>query len=315
MNLSLKRIGRGILSGIIAGLMLGGCIIVTQESAPPTPTALDVAVTETESLTATSPTTETPTETLQNLAIRVNGEGIPLDYYEGEVFRYKLAMQELGETMLSDEEIRQTVLDDIVGQALLAQAAYAGGFTISDEALDERITALAQEIGGQEALDTWMAAQGYSAVGFRWALRLSIALEWQKASILESVPEAMEQVHARQIFARTQEGADRALASLNAGTDFDEIAWEFSPQTGGELGWFPRGYLTVPVVEDAAFSLPVGEHSEIIASELGYHILLVIEKEDASLLTTDARQTLQRQALSEWVKAAKDQAQIEVLVP
>ncbi len=313
MNLSLKRIRQGIFFGVIAVLMLAGCIVNPQ---PSTSTAvIEMTLTETEGLTATSTFTQTPTEIPQNLALLVNGEGIPLEYYDGEVFRYKLAMQELGETMLSDEEIRQTVLDDIVGQALLAQAAYAGGFTISDEALDERITALAQEIGGQEALDAWMAAQGYSAVGFRYALRLSIALEWQKAQIFANVPEAMEQVHARQIFARTQEGAERAMASLEAGTAFDEIAWEFSPETGGELGWFPRGYLTVPIVEEAAFSLQVGERTDIIESELGYHILLVIDRQTDRLLTTDARQTLQRQALSEWVKAAKEQAQIKVMMP
>ncbi len=96
-----------------------------------------------------------------------------------------------------------------------------------------------------------------------------------------------EQVRAQQIFANTQAGADRAFNSLNAGADFDTLAWDYSPESGGELGWFPRGYLLYPEVEEAAFSLEPGSYSGIIQSEIGYHIRSLNTKRAHP--TTDAR--------------------------
>ena len=257
----------------------------------------------------------TPTEISGPMAAIVNGEGIPLDFFESEVARYKLAMQNLGVELPAEEVIIETVLNDLIEQVLLSQAAREGGYELTDALIAERTTNLAEEMGGQAVLDEWMVAQGYTSQQFETSMRLSIGAAWQRNAIIETVTEAVEQVHARQIFARTEAGANRAFTSLNSGADFDDLAWEFNPETGGELGWFPRGYLTVPQVEEAAFTLPVGQYSEIIASELGYHIVMVIERSDSRLLTTDALQTLQRQALSDWITAAVDQAQFEVLVP
>ena len=125
----------------------------------------------------------------------------------------------------------------------------------------------------------------------------------------------MEQVRARQIFALTQEGAQRAQISLASGTDFGKLAWEYSPESGGELGWFPRGYLLYPEVEAAAFSLEVGGRSEIIQSTIGYHIIEVQAHEDAHLLTTDARISLQTKALEVWLSTAIANSQIVIQVP
>lgn len=249
------------------------------------------------------------------MAAIVNGEGLPLDFFESEVARYKLAMQNLGVELPAEEVIIETVLNDLIEQVLLSQAAREGGYGLTDVLIAERTANLAEEMGGQAVLDEWMAAQGYTPQQFETSMRLSIGAAWQRNAVIATVPEAVEQVHARQIFARTEAGANRAFTSLNSGAEFDDLAWEFNPETGGELGWFPRGYLTVPQVEEAAFTLPVGQYSEIITSELGYHIVMVIERSDSRLLTTDAWQTLQRQALSDWITAAVDQAQIEVLVP
>jgi len=299
---------------LIAGtflLLLSGCQSVFL---PPTEAETQSpAITNTPVIEASiSPT---PTEISGPMAAIVNGEGIPLDFFDSEVARYKLAMQNLGVELPAEEVIIETVLNDLIEQLLLSQAAREGSYELTDALIAERTANLAEEMGGQAVLDEWMVAQGYTPQQFETSMRLSIGAAWQRNAIIETVPEAVEQVHARQIFARTEAGANRAFTSLNSGAEFDDLAWEFNPETGGELGWFSRGYLTVPQVEEAAFTLPVGQYSEIIASELGYHIVMVIESSDSRLLTTDALQTLQRQALSDWITAAVDKAQIEVLVP
>ena len=75
-----------------------------------------------------------------------------------------------------------------------------------------------------------------------------------KQQILAEAGTTAEQVHARQILVTSQEEADAVMAQLAAGASFDDLAYEYDELTGGELGWFPRGYLLQPAVEDAAFS-------------------------------------------------------------
>jgi len=84
---------------------------------------------------------------------------------------------------------------------------------------------------------------------------------------------------------------------------------------GGDLGWFPRGMLTQPEVEEAVFAMQVGETSEIIKSSLGYHIINVIERTAEHPLSTEARMMLQETALNDWLAAARTASTIEILVP
>jgi len=81
------------------------------------------------------------------------------------------------------------------------------------------------------------------------------------------------------------------------------------------LGWFPRDYLLFPEIEEVAFSLPVGSRSEIIQTDLGYHIIFIIAHEDAHPLSTDARVALQSKALNEWLSKAREEAVIELFIP
>jgi peptidyl-prolyl cis-trans isomerase C len=66
----------------------------------------------------------------------------------------------------------------------------------------------------------------------------------------------------------------------------------------------------VEEVDVAAFSLAVGEYSQIIQTSLGYHIIKVLEKDSAYPLTSDAKLFLQKQAVSDWLKTNRDQAEI-----
>ena len=68
-------------------------------------------------------------------------------------------------------------------------------------------------------------------------------------------------------------------------SEFGKIAQEVSEcpskKKGGELGYFTRGQM-VKEFEDAAFSTPPGQITNIIKTEHGYHIILV-EDRKASL--------------------------------
>ena len=108
-----------------------------------------------------------------------------------------------------------------------------------------------------------------------------------------------EEARARHILFRLPENASaereervRGLAQgvlddLRGGADFAAAAAEHSEddgtaEAGGDLGFFPRG-LMMPPFEEAAFSLPIGELSDLVRTELGIHILRVEERLEAGL--------------------------------
>ena len=293
----------------VLALILAAC----RSAAPvePTPTSSPAEPTPAAASETPAPS---PTPTSLPAAVLVNGEIIPLSYYQNEVLRYRASFAE-GETPPTDAEIQTTVLNSLIEQLLLAQQARQSGFTFTDADVQQRIDALLTQLGSGSALTDWMQVNHYDDAEFRYALKLSTEAAWQRDEIINAVPTAVEQVRARQIFAQTQAGAEHALTSLNSGASFDDLAWQYSPETGGELGWFPRGYLLYPDIEAAAFLLAPGEHSGIIQTEIGYHIIQVMERSDAHPLTTDARLSLQTQALAQWLEARRAEAKIELVLP
>ncbi len=256
-----------------------------------------------------TPTIEEPTAIPLPAAAIVNGERIPLAGFERELARYYLAQDSLDIDDVDEDEARQTVLNDMIDQVLMAQAAREAGTTFSDEDVNARIDQLAEDVD----LEAWMETWGYTWEELVADLHLQLLVADQRDRIAGNIPDAVEQVELRQVFAFTEAGAERALADLNAGTPFEEVAFEFSPETGGYLGWVPRGYLLVPAVETAVFDQPVGSYTEIIESEIGYHIVLVIDRA-VRPLTSDARLTLARQALYTWLDGRREASVIEVLI-
>ena len=111
-----------------------------------------------------------------------------------------------------------------------------------------------------------------------------------------------------------EDTANLYLGQLEAGADFATIANIVDPTLGGDLYWFPRGYLTQASVEEAAFALEPGQISEIIKSDLGYHIVQVLDK-DIRPLSPEARNFLQHKAVEDWLTERREQSEIEILLP
>ena len=289
-----------------AALLMGACT----PSAEPAPT---VPAGDTPIPTLPQPT-PTVTPTPEPAAVVVNGERVTLAEFEEELARFTAAQEALGQTVSADAA-RERVLNELIEQTLMAQAAVEGGFQVNDAQVTARIDALAEKLGGADALRAWWERNGYTEDSLRRALARQMAAAWQREQLAASVGKNVEQVHARQILAYQRENAEKALEELRAGADFATIAARFDPQTGGELGWFPRGYLLQPAVEEAAFSLEPMSYSEIIETPLGFHIVQVLERGASHALTPDARLRLAEEAVAKWLKEARAKAAIEVLTP
>jgi len=285
---------RILLALFFASFTLSAC------GADPTPAAAS---------TATLP----PTPTSIPLAATVNGEGISWAEFEAELARYQQAQAELGGAV-SAEEASVIVLDDLIDQTLLAQAAAAEGYVEGEAALQARLDDLAAQVGGTEALSAWQAAHGYTEAGFRSALRRQMAAAWMRDRVIAAVPVTAEQVHVRQILFYNADDAQNVFALLESGWDFPALAEQYDPVTKGELGWFPRGYLVHLEIEAAAFALQPGEYSPVVQSAVGFHILYVVERDPTRPLSPDALLTLQEHALQDWLTQRRNASTI-VIVP
>ena len=275
--------------------------------APPSrPTA-----TQTPALPTKTPLPPTPTP--PPLAAVVNGEWITEAEFQAELDRFQTARQAL-ENGVDSGDAAQIVLDDLVSQVLLAQAAREDSFEITEADLETRLEALASEIGSEDALASWQSEHGYTDESFRSALKRAAEAAWMRDKIIASVPGTAEQVHARQILLYNEDAARQVAEQLDAGARFADLAVLYDPNTGGELGWFPRGYLLEPELEEAAFSLEPGQFSDVIQTEVGYHILLVVERDPQHQLSPDAYLVMQENALQSWLAQKRAESDI-VLAP
>ncbi|SDG12433.1 peptidylprolyl isomerase [Pelagibacterium luteolum] len=116
------------------------------------------------------------------------------------------------------------------------------------------------------------------------------------------------EVRARHILVETEEEANSIRAEIEGGMSFEDAAAEYGTDgtsaTGGDLGYFGAGMM-VPEFEEAAFAMEVGELSQPVQSQFGWHL---IQLEDSRLSAAppieQVRQQVAQQVLYESYEAA-----------
>ncbi|MCK5827584.1 peptidylprolyl isomerase, partial [Candidatus Bipolaricaulota bacterium] len=183
--------------------------------------------------------------------------------------------------VISEEEI-QVEMDSQYGDFLIGQ-----GWTEADLALylteQGRTVESFKEDVMEYIANQMLAIAVQTAVGGTIEITDEELNEYFLAN--KSNYETLERVRASHILVDAEEEAEEILAQLNDGGDFAELARERSTcpsgASGGDLDWFGRGAM-VPAFDEVAFGLNVGEMSGIVATEFGYHIILLTDREDAS---------------------------------
>ena len=88
-------------------------------------------------------------------------------------------------------------------------------------------------------------------------------------------------IRASHILVKTEEEAKKLYDEIQNGASFAKIAEENSlcpsGQNGGDLGFFGKGMMVKPF-EDAAFSLNVGEISQPVQTQFGWHLIQLTDK-------------------------------------
>lgn len=142
------------------------------------------------------------------------------------------------------------------------------------------------------------------------------------ASIYENQPVLLVSVCARHIVVATPEEAEAVKARLDAGEAFAEVANEVSLDTNSVGGELPCPIAAADLVEEfatAAAILPVGEISTPVATEFGWHVVVVDDRtgpDSFEAFVADPTAYLHASALSglwvPWVNDAIQSATIEV---
>ncbi|HLD43019.1 MAG TPA: peptidylprolyl isomerase [Candidatus Nanoarchaeia archaeon] len=139
----------------------------------------------------------------------------------------------------------------------------------------------------------------------------------------QNVPAKQERVKASHILVTTKEEAEQVVRKLKAGEDFAELARNLSidpsaKANNGSLGYFGKGVM-VQEFESAAFSLDVGEISDPVQTQFGFHIIKVEDRKDEITLD-DVRSEVeanvvrgkQEQALQGFLEQMRERADIKI---
>jgi len=258
------------------------------------------------------------------LAALVNGQYVFLADYEREVAQYEQAIGDLGVDPNSEEgqvslaQARQDILEGLIDEVLIEQAAAELGVSLSDEEVEAQVEADITAGGGQAAFDEWLQATGQTRDDYKEILRRSLMSQRAWDSVVAGVPAAGEQIHVRTIVVESEEEAQEIVGLIRGGADFAALAQERSQdlvtaEDGGDLGWFPRGVLAVEL-EDAAFALQPGEVSEPVALGGLYHVLLLVERDAARAVSQETLLQLQQAAFEQWLAELRERAVIERFV-
>ena len=238
------------------------------------------------------------------------------------------------------DKIRKSLLDTLVGKELLLQKTREAGVKVDPAQVKERMAMMKDRFGGEERYRQGLESMNLTEEGLAEKLEQSLAVEKfvddniaGKVSVSEDEMKEFydshldafkveEQVHARHILVKVDDGADEATKKaarekidginkeLHEGKDFAELAKENSDcpssQKGGDLGFFGRNQMVKPF-EDAAFATEPGQMSDVVETPFGYHIIKVEEKKPAHTISfNEVRPRLQKYLRAEKVKSEID---------
>ena len=203
------------------------------------------------------------------------------------------------------------VLNDTIIQTLLLQDAKKKGIVVSDKEVDDTILALTEQFGvTRETFFKELESRGVSEQDamelFRRRMIVSKLYDQivGTANVSEADAKQFYDAHPDQftldqdmprlshILVNSSEQAESLLKQLkqskNLSEDFAKLAMENSLDTGsaalgGDLNFADKG-MFVPAFEEAAFKLQVGQLSDVVKTEFGYHIILATDKKKAGLV-------------------------------
>ena len=248
----------------------------------------------------------------KNAVARVNGGFITREDYQRQ---FNIAQQQLLRqgVPLDDaglKRLRNEVLENLIDNELLFEESKRRGYAADEREINSQFDEVQAQFPTEQEFRAALEEMNYTAVTFKYAVERSITLEKliendiapgitvsdeESRLYYEDNPEYFvqpKQVRASHILImvedqnneqQKQEALEKiklVQQKLRDGGDFAALAIEHSegPSSaqGGDLGFFQSGQM-VPPFEEAAFSMQVGEVSDIVETRFGYHLIEVTD--------------------------------------
>jgi len=155
---------------------------------------------------------------------------------------------------------------------------------------------------------------GLTEAQYRMSFKTEMLINKLYEEVTADVPKVKEQIWARHILVSSEEVAQSVVVRLKAGEDFGEIAKELSEdpgsaQNGGDLEWFDPDTM-IPEFADACRNLEIGEISDPVETQYGYHIIQKLGQADVPL-TASQWEADRQQAFSDYLTKLRDESEIE----
>ena len=189
------------------------------------------------------------------------------------------------------------ILEQLIEEKLLLQAAEAAGIAIPDDAVEREVRTRTQGYAPGTFLRV-LGAEQLTLEAFREGIRRRLQQDAFLRSRLAELPGLTDadiearyqrdwaeklrpaQVRARQVLLRSAEEARHVYEQVGARKlTMEQAAQRFSQgleaPLGGDLGWFARGEL--PEVFEICFNLEVGQVSDVTPSDYGFHVFQVVD--------------------------------------
>ncbi|MCI3922399.1 peptidylprolyl isomerase [Paenibacillus sp. TRM 82003] len=230
-----------------------------------------------------------------------------------------ITANEVYELML--KQVGPQAVDQLITERLIDRAATAANVQVTDEDINKELDVIKANFPDDATFEQQLTAAGYTLESLKEQIASQVRLEKLVEPQVEVTDadlqayydenkaqyETGEQVRASHILVETKEEAEEIVAQIKGGADFAELAKERSKDgsaaQGGDLGFFGRGKMVAPF-EEAAFAMEIGEVSDVVESQFGFHIIKVTDKQAPATATfeekkEEIRETVTQQKLAE----------------
>jgi foldase protein PrsA len=240
----------------------------------------------------------------KGVAARVNGQAIMLTDLDSQVEQLKKQYPQMfsgSDAQGRVLDFKQRLLENLVNQALIEQAAKDKGIEISDADIQKQVDQLKSGFKDQAAFESALKSAGMTVDQLKAQIKnqlvtqklvetLSASQKVSAADIKTYYEKNKAQFYSKAakrvshiLFKSNDKAtATKVLKQLNAGTiGFSAAAKRYSIDTasaskGGDLGWPSTAYL--PEFQAALDKLEKLKISELVRSSAGWHIILVTDE-------------------------------------
>lgn len=278
---------------------------------------------------------------VEGVVARVNDEDISQEEFDLEFEIYKETYErQLGEGALTrvepdgrtlEMEIKEMLLDTLIVERLIMQDSIAKDITVSDDEVTQRLDELIISLGGQEQFNEFLESNAMTKEYFTNYTKNDILFNKHSEEFINRVEiddkeaeiffnenkEDLIVLRASQILLSREEDGNRVLEALRNGEDFEDLVITESKDStsavnGGDLGYIVKGkYKAVPEFEKALFELEVGEISDLIKTEVGFHIIRLDDRRDNfEELKDEISDLIKNQQYASYVKELEEKAKI-----